>query len=207
MNTDTTEILRERARPHTVLDDEGRHAAHVYAESLFRAAGSPHRVNELLGECGALVDDIFARSPELELIFASAAISRERKEELINRIFGGRSSDQFVNFLKVVNAHNRLDLLRAIVEAYRNLVKERGGKIIVEVRSAVPLSDEQKGKLWHTLRDVSGREPELRESIDASLLGGLVVQVGDWVYDASVRTKIEAIRMHLIERSSHGIPS
>jgi F-type H+-transporting ATPase subunit delta len=197
--------LAEQARHRTVLDDEGMHVAHVYAEALYRAAQSHGQVDEVLGELTALIHEVFARSPEFELLLASTAISRERKDDILNQIFQGRASQTLNNFLRVLNAHDRLGLLRSLADAFTRLCEQRSGRIVVQVRSAVPLDDGQRGRLAQILREVSTREPILRETVDPALLGGLVVQVGDWVYDASVRTRLVQFRTQLIERSSHGI--
>ena len=73
------------------------------------------------------------------------------------------------------------------------------------MRSAVPLDEGQLERLRQELRADFRREPILTAVVDPELLGGLVVRVGDWVYDASVRTRIETVRNQLIERSSHEI--
>jgi F-type H+-transporting ATPase subunit delta len=65
----------------------------------------------------------------------------------------------------------------------------------------VALTDDERGRLYNDLKEVSGREPILAEAIDPDLLGGLVVRVGDWIYDTSLRTRLETMRNELIERS------
>jgi F-type H+-transporting ATPase subunit delta len=195
----------EQVRHATVLDDTSSHVAHVYSEALYRAAEQQGRVEEVRGELDSLVKEVFRRAPALELILASPAISRERKKEVIDQVFGGRASDLFLHTLQVLNGHDRLGLLRHVVATFDTLCDQKAGRMMVEVRSAVPLSDEQRGRLNDLLRQVAAREPVLRETIDPDLLGGLVVQAGDWVYDASMRTKLGMMRNHLIERSSHGI--
>jgi F-type H+-transporting ATPase subunit delta len=112
-----------------------------------------------------------------------------------------------MNFLLVLNGHERLDLLRAIVEAYRELRDERAGRVAVVVRSAVPLPGDQRDHLIQELRETFQREPVVEIQLDPDLLGGVVVQVGDWVYDQSVKSKLEDIRNQLIARSSHEIQS
>jgi len=199
----STEQLQVRHR--TVLDDDGRHAARVYAEALYRVAESRSKVEELGEELHALVHELLPRTPELELLLASAALSRDREKEVLDRIFRGKCSDTLVDFLQVLNKHDRLDILRAVAAAYEQLVDRKSGRVMVQVRSAVPLNDDQRGRLSRTVQEVTTREPVLQDSVDPDLLGGMVVQVGDWVYDASVRTKLGTIRSQLIERSSHGI--
>jgi F-type H+-transporting ATPase subunit delta len=73
----------------------------------------------------------------------------------------------------------------------------------VTVTTAVPLPDDQRERLRQELREKYKKEPVLTTKVDPALLGGLVVKVGDWLYDASVRTRLTNIRKQLIERGSH----
>jgi F-type H+-transporting ATPase subunit delta len=203
MNASDTPQVRHR----TVLDDETRQVARVYAEALFRAAEAKGQVEQVLGELEPLVHEVFKQDPGLELFFASAAVSRDHKSAAIHHAFDGRASDTFINFLEVLNHHDRLDMLRAIAGTFRNLYDRKARRITVHVRSAVPLTDGERGRLCDDIRAVAEVEPILEESVDPDLLGGLVVRVRDWVYDTSVRTRLEKIRNQLIERSSHGIAS
>ena len=135
------------------------------------------------------------------------AVGREAKAAVLRKAFGGRSSDLFVNFLVVLNNHDRLDLLRPIQRTYRELFDERAQRIRVHVRSAVPLPDDQQQRLRDELRQTFHRDPILVTEVDPDLLGGLVVRVGDWLYDASIRTRLANLKNDLIERSSHEIQS
>ena len=195
--------------PHheTVLDDATRHVARVYAEALLNAAAKAGRDTDILRELEGLVGEVFARDPAIEGFLASAAIDRTRKAAVLRDAFEGRSDELLVNFLHVLNEHDRLDALRAVAAVYRELYDDRSGRMKVNVTSAAPLTDEQQDRLRHQLREQFHREPILHARVDPDLLGGLVVQVGDWVWDASVRTQVDEIREQVIERSTHAIQS
>ncbi len=194
----------EQVRHDTVFDDELRQVAGVYAEALLNAAEKTGQANEVLQELEALVGDLFRREPQLEAVLSSRAIGRDRKAHLLRDAFEGRATEVFSNFLYVLNEHDRLDALRAIAVAYRELYDQRAGRMRVQVRSAIPLDDGARQRLIHELRESFRREPILETRIDPDLLGGLVVKVGDWVYDASVRTRLDNLRKQLIERGTHG---
>jgi F-type H+-transporting ATPase subunit delta len=132
-------------------------------------------------------------------------VGRERKAEVLERVFAGRTSQLLNNFLTVLNAHDRLDVLRAVARVYNDLYDRGQNRMQVQVRSAVPLAEDQRERIAGDLRAAFGKEPVVHASVDPALLGGLIVQVDDWVYDASVRTRIELIRKQLVERSSHAI--
>jgi F-type H+-transporting ATPase subunit delta len=201
----TTE-QRESPRHRTVLDDDVRRVAHVYAEALLSAAEARGQSAEVLAELESLVRDVLDRDPKVELFLSSAAVGRERKRHAIRDAFGG-TSDVLTNFLLVLNDHDRLGALRAVALAYRDLYDRRAGRMHVTVESAVPLADEQQDRLRDQLRRAFQREPVLETRIDPDLLGGLVVRVDDWVYDASIRTRLSDLRKQLIERSTHEVQS
>ncbi len=197
----------EQVHHATVLDDESRHVGRVYAEALYRAAEKNNQAGDVLAELESLVHEVFRKDPGLALFLASAAIGQDRKAAVIDKAFKGRATDVLTHFLQVLNHHARLDALPAIAHAYRTLHDRKTGHLIIHVRSAVSLTDAERERIRADIRAVGQREPVLHETVDPSLLGGLIIRVQDWVYDATVRTRLLNIRNQLIERSSHGIQS
>src|SRR5256885_127805 len=123
--------LQEAARQRTVLDVGAQRVGRVYAEALLNAADKRNAAAEILEELDAIVEDVFRGEPDLEAFLASNAIGRDRKKEVIEKTFAGRADDVFVNFLLVLNEHERLDMLRAIHAAYRDLYDQRSGRLRV----------------------------------------------------------------------------
>ncbi len=199
--------LKEAARHRTVMDVGAQRVGKVYAEAVLQAADKQNQAREVLDEFDALVFDLFQREPQFEAFLASSAIGRDRKQEILEKTFAGRASDIFVNFLLVLNHHDRLDVLRAIHAAYRELYDERAGRIRVQVRSAAPLPEDQAERLRQEIRSKFQKEPVLESRVEPDLIAGMVVQVGDWKLDSSIRNRLQSIREQLIERSSYEIQS
>ena len=168
----------ERVDPEAWVD---RHGDVLYRYALFRLR-TPDRAADVVQET-----------------FLEALRARES--------FAGRASDLLTDFLLVLNAHDRLDVLRGLARVYNQLFDRGQNRMQVQVRSAVPLADDQRERIAGELRVAFGKDPVLHARVEPALLGGLVVQVDDWVYDASVRTRLEMIRKQLVERSSHAIQS
>jgi F-type H+-transporting ATPase subunit delta len=194
----------EQPRHRTVFDSDVQRVARVYAEALLNAAEARGQAAEVLDELESLTRDVLARDPALELFLSSAAVGREHKREAIQKALA-HAGEVLRNFLLVLNDHDRLDTLRAVAAAYRDLYDRKSGRMHVRVESAVPLAPDQENRLKDQLRQTFGKEPVLEAHLDPGLLGGLVVRVDDWVYDASVRTRLNDLREQLIERSSHEI--
>lgn len=189
----------------TVLDIKGQQIARVYAEALLKAARNQQAEGEVLEQLDSLIDDVFAASPELELFFASSSISRRRKAEVIRKLFEGRAHPLMLHFLLVLNDHDRLDLLRTMVKAYRQLCDRETRRVRVEVHSAVPLGEGYLELIAKQLREVFQLQPLVHNRVEPDLLGGLVVRIGDWVFDGSVRTHLEKLEKELLERSAYAI--
>jgi F-type H+-transporting ATPase subunit delta len=188
-------------------DVSAQRVARVYAEALLNAAEKHNEVDAVYDQLDSLATDLFRADPMFAEYLASGAVSRERKAALLRSVFEKRASKLFFNFLMVLNQHERLALLRPIRDAYRDLRDERARRMRVQVRSAVPLTGDQLDRLKKELHDSFHQEPVLETRTDPDLLGGLVVQVGDWVYDASVRTQLENLRNQIMARSSYEIQS
>jgi F-type H+-transporting ATPase subunit delta len=181
--------------------------ARNYAEALAAAATPSGKEGEVLAELAALVREVFVKQPMIELFLSSGSINRGAKDEVIDKTFAGKSSETFVNFLHVLNHHGRLDLLPDILTALEQLRDQRLRRVRVFVRSATPLTEDFQRRLGEQVRTALHLEPVLESTVDPDLLGGMVVRVGDWVFDGSVRTTVQRLRNLLVESSHHEIQS
>lgn len=179
--------------------------AQVYAQALLDDAEKHHCTAEIEQELDMLVRNVAGKDPLLASFFLGGVLGRDRRRAVLHNAFDGRVSELFLNFLLVLNDHDRLELLRLILEQYRQLREQREGKVHVYAVSAVPLTGEQQERLVQHVRELTGQEPVLETVIDPEILGGLIVQVGDFRFDASVRSQLAKLRNQLIERSSHEI--
>ncbi len=195
-------IDSEHHQHATVFDDATRHVARIYAEALLGAADKRQQTQEVLEQLEELVRDVLDRDSAFALFLASAVVGREHKRESLRRAFEGKINDVLYRFLLVLNDHDRLGILRETAVLMRDIFERRAGRMHVEVTAAVALDDEQRERLRRELRDKFRREPILSVRVDPELLGGLVVKVDDWVFDDSVRARLERIRNQLIEKGS-----
>lgn len=179
--------------------------AQAYAEALLLAAEQAGQLAEATEDLKALVDHVFQVDPNSEMLLSNVALSVARKDEIIDRAFGGQMSPVFVNFLHVLNHHGRLGLLRLIRRELQDLLDQRANRVRVYVETATPLSDDQRQRLLALLRERMRLQPILVDTVDPDLLGGLVVRVNDYRFDGSLRSQLQTLRRHLIERSSYEI--
>lgn len=196
-----------KTRPDHVLEDPGAQAiAGLYASSYLEAAKA-NDVQQADEELASFIDEVLIPNPEFRTVLVSDSIGRDDKLALIDRSLVPNCSEFFANFLKVLVRHGRMGLLEQIREVVNEIREELAGQQRVEIRSARPLSDASRGQIADQLKTKLGFDPILVESVDESLVGGLVIQIGDTVYDSSLRTRIKTLAGRLTERTLNEIQS
>lgn len=196
-----------KTRPDHVLEDPGAQAvASLYARSYLSAANSTN-THDAEEELGSFIDEVLVANPEFRSVLVSDSISRDDKLSLIDRALAPKCSEFFANFLKVLVRHGRVGLIEQIREVVAQVNEEQAGKQRVQIRSARALSDGSRQQILDQLKSKLGFDPILVESVDESLIGGLILQVGDTVYDSSLRTRVKTLASRLTERTLNEIQS
>jgi F-type H+-transporting ATPase subunit delta len=190
----------------TVLDDNPE-VTRSYSEALINAAEKEGQVDVVLDEIDEISFHMLPAHPAFASLLISPLVSPVEKDRILVEVFSRRALPTVVRFLRVLNRHGRLDSLRAIAKAARALWDKRENRRSVLVRSAVPLDDTELEALRERLARMLSATPIIHLVVDPSLIGGLVIQVGDDVFDASIRNRLEQLRQRLIEGKTHEIQS
>ncbi|MCL2349311.1 MAG: ATP synthase F1 subunit delta, partial [Planctomycetaceae bacterium] len=182
--------------------------AAVYAEAFLNAVEAKKEpVDDAVDEFDSLVRDVLDRNKKFDAILKSVVIQPDVKLGVVDRVFSGKASATFLSFLKVLAKHARLDLLRVIRLEIHKLNDKRKGRIPVIVTTATEMPAEAFAGLAGRLRAKLGGEPVIQNQIDPNVLGGIVIRVGDTIYDASIATQLLNVRQNMIDRSAHEIQS
>ncbi len=187
-------------------DDKEMALAQVYSRAmhdLAHARGDAATLADELDELSGLIE----RDAQLANFMASPLIDASDRAQALEKLFRGKASDLLADALQVINRKGRLGLLGAIAEAYHLQHQEHLGRVDVHVRSAVPLEAGLRAKLVAAIEKHSGKQPELIETVDESLIGGMVLRIADEKIDASVAREIERLRRALRQRAEHEIHS
>ncbi len=197
----------EQASPkhESVVDVTVERLARVYAQAFMGVAGKSPDPDSLVEEMQSIVTDVLDRNPKLVQVLESSLVSPEQKEALLERIFGKKASVQVLNFLKVLSRHGRLELIRTIARQTTKLHAEARGLADVEVRVAAELDDELRKSLEERIKNRLGKTPVFKVKIDPSIIAGIVVRVGDQVFDGSLYTQLENARRDMIDRATDRI--
>jgi F-type H+-transporting ATPase subunit delta len=201
--TDATAAGSVEAR----VSDETTELAHRYADALISAAEKEGGVDPVLEELAELETNVLKAFPRFADLLASPRVSTAHKDQILTEVLGKDASSLVLRFLRVLNRHERLGMLSVVVREARAIWDERNRRIPVHVRAAVALDEQQLQTLTDRLAALTGATPILLVSTDPDLIGGLVVQVGDHRYDASVKSRLAQLRQRLIEGKMHEIQS
>jgi F-type H+-transporting ATPase subunit delta len=191
----------------TVFDIDVLRVARVYAEALFNAAEKADKVELMWEHFVALVGRPLRRSdsPTDPIVALVVAVPRGKRKEILLKALDGNVDDLFLHFILVLNGHQRLAILRAVAAVYRQIMDQRSRKVRVKVTSAIPLTDEERQEIGEMARKRFDLSPVLVEKVDPAVLGGLRLQVGDRLIDATVRARLDALKDQLLTRSSYAI--
>ena len=180
--------------------------ARVYAKAMIELAKAQDATDDLLDELREFAAFLDANA-DFDAFLSSPTVDAEARRAAIEKLFRGRASELFVDSLQVLNTKGRLAIVRSVVEAYRLEHEELHGRVDVYVRTATPLSDELRMRLQASATRFAGKEADLIESVDESLIGGMIVQVGDRKIDKSVAIALRRLRDVLFARASAEIHS
>lgn len=188
--------------PLTVSEPDA--LARLYARSLFELAstdGGQSRIEEVLSELDQVLE--LARTDTRFAEFLSSRILPSKKRaESIQRIFQGSVSDLTLKFLQVLNMKDRLAHLPPIVAALDQMVQKEFGRIEVDVYTATPATPDELNSIRTRLQTLLGREPVLHAYTEPSMIGGLKLQIGDQLIDASLSANLRRLRDRLANEGS-----
>ena len=169
----------------------------AYGEALFELALEKNEL-ESMAEQVNLLADAFAENPELIKLLSHPKISKEEKINVIESIFKGRISDDIVGFLVIIVEKDRGSEIEDIFKLFQAKVREYKKIGVALVTSAIELSTEQKQKVEQKLLQQTAYESfEVDYKVDASLIGGMIIRIGDRVVDSSIRSKLDNLTKEL----------
>jgi F-type H+-transporting ATPase subunit delta len=170
-------------------------AQRMYARALFEAAREAGRLEEVSEDLGALasaLDDV----PELRAFLRNPQIEPAGKAEVLGELTVG--GDHLVrNFARLVAEKGRAGEIAEMSAEYEVLLAAAQNRLAVELTTAHELSDEEAGSIVKTIEQASGRKVEATRTVDPSLIGGIVLQIGSHRADGSLRGRLERLRHDL----------
>ncbi|MDQ6720304.1 MAG: F0F1 ATP synthase subunit delta [Candidatus Dormibacteraeota bacterium] len=173
-------------------------AAKRYARAVFELANEEGQVAEWgrrLGELSDLLSD-----PQVAAVLTNPTIAVTRRMALVS-LAPHELDPEATNLARLLIESNRVGEVRDVTEAFEALADEAAGRVRATVTTAVELEPGERDRLSHQLSDRLGKEVRLDLVVDMRILGGLKLQYGDRLVDASVATKLQQLRRRLADAS------
>jgi ATP synthase F1 delta subunit len=167
-------------------------AARVYAEALFEVGRDKGKLDTLQQQLTQFADEV-DRNRELQVFFFSPYLSTAEKQEGIERAITG-AEPELVNFLELLVDKHRMTEVFRIRREFDELWKQENRRLDVTVTSAVELDPAVVEQIGQEVERQTGEKVDLSSRIDGEILGGIVLQVGNMVLDASIRSRLEKLR-------------
>lgn len=171
--------------------------ARRYARALFNSALRA-QVIEAVDEALQQVLSILQAQPPLQQILLNPLIPRERKGQIVQQTLGRQTHPLVASLLNVLVDKRRETLLADVVREFERLRDEHLGIVRAQATVAYPLDSEQEHALRHSLERRTGKTVVLDVETDPSLIGGVMVRIGDTVIDGSVRGQLRRLKQYLL---------
>jgi len=174
--------------------------ARRYATALYEEADDSGVLEEV-DEDVLMLRETLESNDELSRFFDSPVIPKGKKEDVIQSLLGDRVNALVVRFLRLLVQKDRETMTKAILDQYQGLRDEQRGIVDAHVTVAHPLSEDDREAVVDTLEAQTGKTVRLHLKEDPDLIGGLVIRIGDHVFDGSVQNKLSNLHDRL-RRSS-----
>ena len=173
----------------------------TYGDALFEIAVEENRMDSLMEEI-SMVQAVLNENSDCEKILMHPEIPKSKKLQVIEDVFKGKISDALTGFLRIVVTKGRYKDLPDIFAYFIARVKEYKKIGVAVVTSAIPLVDAQKQKIEKKLLDTTSyRTMEIEYKVDESLIGGLMIRIGDRVVDSTIKSKLTSLTAGLMKIS------
>ncbi len=197
--------MSETQKSDSAFDDESMHVGPIYAKALLAAVGSTGNVESVMEQFHSLIHDVFDKQPVLEMALANPKLASDEKIRVLDKAFAGKMDATLLTFLKVVSRRGRLNAIRGIYRAAASLRDEAVGRVRVLVTTAQQLDEAALKSLKEKLQNLFKKDVAITSKVDATILGGLIVRVGDLVFDGSVDGQLNLLKKATLAKAEIAI--
>ena len=190
--------MEENSKHQNVFDTDKQQLGDVYAKAFLGFAQSSGKLDDLVDELGQ-VTGVFDELPKFRQALESPRIDAADKTAMLDKAFKGKCSKECLNFLKLLVQRGRFDCLSAILGSTIKAHDELAGRVRATLTTAGPIDDKVRDSVAKKLSSILGKEVNLSCSVDPDIIGGMVVRVGDTVYDGSVVNQLKQVRKRAVQ--------
>ena len=168
-----------------------------YAKSLIDLSKEQQILDKVKSDMGVF-QQTTSRNIPLQSLLKSPVVNNGDKIVILNKIFGASFQKLTLEFFTIVVRKNRSSVLESIAQSFMDQYNELNNIISASVKTAQPIDAAVTAEVTNFIEKQSGKKVALTASVDPSLIGGLVIQVGDNLYDASISGKLNKVKQNLL---------
>ena len=190
----------DNAKQPTAFDTDKQQLGDVYAKAFLGFAKESGKLDDLVAELDAVVG-VFNELPKFRAAMESPRIDVADKTAMLDKAFKKKCNKGLLDFLKLVAQRGRFDCLNAILGSTVKAHDEMAGRVKATLTTASEVEKSIQDGIARKLSGILGKEVNLDCVVDPKVIGGMVVRVGDTVYDGSVVNQLQQVRTKAIQKA------
>ncbi len=171
--------------------------AERYTKALRAIAEEKNKVEKFSSELGEIVNTML-KNPDIKSFFVSPVIKAEDKKDVLQKSFENKTDDDIYNFLNILIDKNRMFLLESIEKLFKEKLSQKQNMLDVTAQTVIALNEDMKARLADKLSQITGKNINVINIIDKSIIGGVILKFDGTVIDGSVQTQLKRLQKQLI---------
>jgi len=172
--------------------------AREYGDGLYALTEEENISEEVLGQLLSL-KALFREQPDFIRLLGNMSLSKEERVKIIDSVLRGQVHPYLLNFLKILCERGALTEYEGCLAAFKTLYNQAHGIVEATVTTAVALDDEQRARMAEKLSAMTGKTVVLNEKVDASLVGGVLLEMNGQRYDNTLKTRLKSIHSAMVQ--------
>jgi len=173
--------------------------ARRYALALYEISEQKNRVESILQDLREIVDIIYSNQ-EFQDVIKHPQISTSRKKEIFSNVFKEKVDDELLSFLILLIEKERILYIDEILIEFERIHLERNNTVVAQVKTVIPLNEDERHRLKSKLESIYNKNIIINEELDAAIIGGVYVRVGNDAIDGTIKAKLDDMKKLMLKR-------
>lgn len=195
----------QAAQHATVFDTDRQYLGDVYAKAVMSVSKEAGNMEQVLDELDSFADAMSKLGVVRQTLESPRVAVTEKLKIIDKTTASAECSDEFKRFLKVLVEKGRFDCLFAVRQSAQKMYQELSEQVEARVTTADEIDDALQGKIARQLSTFLGKDVLVKTMVDPSIIGGMVVRVGDTVFDSSIANELNRVRNQAVQRAGQEI--
>ena len=172
--------------------------AREYGDGLYALAEEENLSKDILEQM-LMLRSLFREQPDFTRLLGNMSLSKEERVRIIDSVLRGQIHPYLLNFLKILCERGALNEYEGCLAAFKTLYNQAHGIVEAFVTTAVALDDEQRARMTEKLSKMTGKKVVLNEKIDATLVGGVLLEMSGQRYDNTLKNRLKSIHSAMVQ--------